>query len=215
MKLARVLLALLAHHCLLPLFSTGSSSSTVGLFMGVAQQEEDVEIGADGSTTTGHQGPNCDEVCSSKVSAVLQDMDKLKGEMLADFEQKLARVQEEKNEIVAASEAKLQSVEEERKQLLSKKQECDNEAAYFSDKLKEAELKISQTQAALQRANQQSQELASDLFSAKQEISDFQQRKIFINAKAIKEGVIGAAKNIKEEISSLLKKYNTNRIAAE
>ena len=201
MKWEHIIFAFLSHHCLLPLFGGGGDHNVS--FMIFAQ--EDIDIGTDGSTIQpGGSAPNCEEVCSSKVSQVTS----IFHEQISTLQENLSEALKAKDELAAANEANSNAVEELLQEVAKQAQECESALLKERSNLEISNLKIKEMEADLTIAQ-------NDLSTAQMKIEEFKQQKIYINTKVIKADMLAATNKIKRKVSQLWKKYNAARIAAE
>jgi chromosome segregation ATPase len=190
MKSIQILFSVLLHHFLI---SGGSNNFALA-------QEEQVEVGADGSTVP---QVNCDDVCAAKVSevtsAAMLEQDNLHGHIRA-LREDLERAEQQLREAWEAKDNAINDLQRERNDMESTKQACYGEV----DSLKQ---KVGQVEASLQASNKQSEQIAGELFEAKQGLAEYQGLKFFINTKLIKADLEKATKQLKDDVMALLKKY--------
>jgi chromosome segregation ATPase len=189
MKLIQILFSVLLHHFLI----SGGNNFALA-------QEEQVEVGADGSTVP---QANCDDICAAKVSevtsAAMTEQDDLHAH-IRSLQKDLARAEHQLREAWEAKDNAFADVQRERNDMEATKQGCYGEV----DSLKQ---KVGQVEASLAASNKQSEQLAGDLFEAKQGLAEFQQLKFFINTKLIKADLEKTTKQLKDDLMALLKKY--------
>lgn len=166
-------------------------------------QEEYVEVGSDGSTTHEENGPSCDDICANKVSevtsAAIAEEENLRGE-INNLRGELARLEQQLREAWEAKDHAYGELDRERGEMEGAKRECYGEVDSWKQK-------VGQVEASLEASNKQSAQLAGELFETKESLAEFQQQKFFINTKLIKSDLEKTAKQFKEDVTALLKKY--------